>query len=386
MLLSYHLPIIDLRPLLPNLTPKLDRPKWPLPQDDEFVRGFGKVLDRNYGGDDYFGGGSRVFGAHGVIRFNSTDPKIELPGGKFLKVDCKFRRFFAFSDHTAKIELGLTQKAIKPLAHTVTIEAIFEGLFNLPVSIVLTPAPSSGKKGKERVEGLLGGVGDNLAQALLRASTSLQNGITTENWWIQVGKPIAFLEFNKDEPFEVPSQAQQLVCSNDDIDVYKYMLKKHGTASYIIKRKNHNKARAKSRSLRVILGDLHCHVQSTLKVYGNLKKDRVYPDEGSLHAERIQSYVDEQYELLRKIIKDGARRKLDGSEVEIPIPLDVAEIANIANGLEEWKAAKPNFFRKVDIELREKEYEITELELKPEFPFFSFKIKLKSSTSPLKAQ
>lgn len=379
MLLSYHLPILDLRSLLSNSSHKLDCPKWPLPQDKEFIRGFGMVDARNLGGDDYFGGGSRIFGAHGVMRFNSTDPKIALSVEKFFKVDCKFRRFFAFSDQTAKIELGLTQKAIKPSADPVAIEALLEGLFNLPVSIMLTQASSSGKiteglKRKERVESSLGGIGGNLASALLRASTSLQGAITTENWWIQVGKPIAFFEFYAEEPFVVPIQAQKLDCSDEDVDVYMYILKKHGTVSYIIKRKNCNKARAKSRSLRVILGDLHCHVQTTLKFYGNLKKDRIHPFMGTPYAEKIQNYVTKQDELLCKIINDGAHRKLDGSEVEIPIPFDVAEITNIKKALEEWKAANPNFLTKVAIFLNT-EYEIKEVT----FPFLSLKIERKYS-------
>lgn len=346
MLLSYHLPIIDLRSLLPNSCQKLDCPKWPLPQDKQFIRGFGMVHARNLGGDDYFGGGSRIFGAHGVIRFNSSDPKIALPGDKFFKVNCKFRRFFAFSDQTAKIELGLTQKVKKPSADPVAVQSILEGLFVLPVSIMLTQASGSrktteGLNNKERaVKGSLGGIGDNLASALLCASTSLQDAVTTKSWWIQVGNPMAFLELNAEEPFMLPIQAQKLDCSDDDVDVYKYMLEKHdGAVSYIIKRKNHKKARAKSRSLRIILGDMHCHVQSALIFYGNLRKDRINPKMGTSYAKKISNYVKEQDKLLCDIIKDGARRKLDGSEVEIHIPFNKAEIASITKALEAWKIA-----------------------------------------------
>lgn len=377
MLLSYHLPITDLRPLLPKPSGKLARPEWPLPlQDNEFVRGFGQVQTRIVKRDDYFGGGSEVCDARGVIRFTSTDPQITLPDGKTFKIDCKFRRFFVFSGPNAKIELGLTQKVTKPPIDPIAIEAILEGLCNLPVVISLPQAPFPSKapktplnhrKPRERVESALkdtlGYFGKNIAQALLHASTSSRDGVNLESWWVQVGEPIIFLEFNAEEPFEVPALAQLLDSSDSDIDIYKYILKNKHTVSYIIKRKNHNKARAKSRTLRIILGDLHCRISNVMIILANLRKDRIRVFENTEPAKRIQIYFKKQMKLLNGLIKKDTGYKMTGSQVEIPIPFDAARINALNEKIEEWKAEEPGFFRDIAI-LLNSEVEISGAEVK----------------------
>jgi hypothetical protein len=148
MLLSYHLPITDLRHFMPKKSEKLARPEWLYPlkiNKDAFMRGFGKVYRRHSEGFDYFSGGNEVCDVHGVIRFKSSDPQIVLPNNKTFKIDCQFRRFFVFSGSNAKIELGFTEKANQPLSDPIAVEDILEGMFNIPMNIVFPQSPHSKK-------------------------------------------------------------------------------------------------------------------------------------------------------------------------------------------------------------------------------------------------
>ena len=348
MLLSYHLPITDLRYLLQgSKNSRLPRPEWATPeQDSRFMRGFGEIEKRNLDGDVYFGGGSKVCDASGVIKFKSIDPtdlQLALPDNKFLKVDCHFRRFFSFGDASAKFEFGFTQKAIKLSqeyqAIPMSIESILESLFDFPVMVRFPQAPHSKKATKKLNQrnprrfkyNILGHCGKYLSETLLYASTSSLKGVKIEDWWIKCGEPILFFEFNKEEPFIVPHHAELLDCSDKDIDMYKYILtRKNNTVSYIIKRKNHNKARDKSRSLRVIASDLFCRTSNLTTVINNLNKDKIYPQYGSIHALHVHGYLKTQSDNITEIINNGLHQ--DG----ISIPLNLAELKLLNEKLSKW--------------------------------------------------
>jgi len=308
MLLSYHLPITDLRYFIPKKCGKLVSPEWAFPLESKtnkkpFVRGFGKVYRRYSEGFDYFSGGDEVCDVRGGIRFDSPDPKIILSSNETFKVDCQFRRFFVFGGSNAKIEIGLTEKANQLLPEHIAVEAILEGLSALPMSIALPQAPHQKKapktslnqrKPRERIETTLGEIGCNISKALLNASTSALKAVKHENWWIQVGNPLVFIEFNQEEPFKIPTWLNPLGCSNNDVDVYKYINNDSYTISYIIRRKNHNKARAKSRSLRVILSGLHCHTSNIENILTNLGKDKLNIVSTTTRAVRMQEYFEEE--------------------------------------------------------------------------------------------
>jgi len=357
MLISYHLPILDLRPFLPKPEKKLAIPNWATPRSTDFIRGFGGFSARHLGGDNYFGGSRSVFNAQGALRFLTSDPEISLPGSNALKVDCKFRRFFAFNRQVAKIELGLVPKhGMRLPSKAISANDILDGLFDLPVSIVLTKSsvPQGGQNegvGQERVESSLGSVGLRMAEALLRASTSLREKIDTQKWWVQAGAPMAILEFDSNDPVSLPPWVRKLDYPDDSIDVYIYDSARHKTVSYIIKRKNHKVARARSRIPRIILGYLHCHVQTALMLNESLRrKDRINPFQGTPHAGDVKKHVDEQEEILDGIIREGVRYKISGfEEIEFSLP-DTAEMRSVVKELGDWSPERPGFFRRLYID------------------------------------
>ena len=357
MLLSYHLPILDLRPFLPKPEKKLAIPNWATPRSTDFIRGFGGFSARHLGGDNYFGGSRSVFNAQGALRFLTSDPEISLPGSNALKVDCKFRRFFAFNRQVAKIELGLVPKHGMLLpSKDISANDILDGLFDLPVSIVLTkPSVSQGEKNErarqERVESSLGSVGLRMAEALLRASTPLRDKIDTQKWWVQAGAPMAILEVGKNEPVLLPPCVRKLDYPDNSFDVYIYDSARHKTVNYIVKRKNDKVARARSRILRIILGYLHCHVQTALMLNVSLRrKDRINPFQGTPYAVDVKKHVNEQKEILDGIIREGVSYKISGlEEIKLSLP-DTAEMRIVAKELSEWNPEKPGFFRRLFID------------------------------------
>lgn len=351
MLLSYHLPITDLRAFMPKKSGKLASPEWSYPLNknkEAFIRGFGKVYNRNSEGFDYFSGGKEVCDIHSVIRFQSSDPQIVLPDNKIFKVDCKFRRFFVFPDSigsNSKLEFGLTQKVKMSLdSDLISVEALLEGLSNLPITIRFPQPPHSSKAPKplnrrelrESVKSTLGALGSNMSKALLHASTSARAGVRHKEWWIKVGEPMIFMEFSKEEPFYLPLHAKLLDCSNDDVDVYKFTLKNEWV-SYIIKRKNHNKARSKSRALRIILSGLHCHISNMSLVLDSLEKDLIHITEGSKLAKKTEDYFNQEIGFIQKLIKSINNYNITGTQVEIPIPIDSARISALIGDIEKWK-------------------------------------------------
>ncbi len=359
MLLSYHLPITDLRPFMPKKSSKLICPVWPYPlasNKASFVRGFGKVYRRNSEGFDHFSGGSEVCDVRGVIRFKTPDPEIVMPGNKAFKVDCQYRRFLVFDGPNAKIELGLTEKENQPLSAQVAVEDILEGMIDLPMNIVLPQAPHSKKapkkslnqrKPREYIDSKLGEIGCNISKALLYASTFAWKGVKHENWWIQVGNPLVFMEFNQEEPFQIPTWLKPLDCSNNDVDVYKYILKDGFTISYIIKRKNHNKARSKSRMLRVILSGLHCHSSNIENILPNLGEDKLHIISTTTRAIRVQEYFANEKKHLCEFISKASHYKIDGTSTEMPMPFEAARINTLIQNIEKWKPSPPSFVRKL---------------------------------------
>lgn len=353
MLLSYHLPITDLRHFMPKKSGKLDTPKWTYPLESNrkaFMRGFGKIYRRKSDGFDEFSGGKEVCEARGVMRFNSSDPQIILSDGKVFKIDCKFRRFFVFNGSNAKIELGLTEKANQTLTDSIAIEAILEGMLKIPMNVFFPQPPHSSKAPKkplhrreprESIVSTLGKLKDNLSKTLLYASTSARKGVKNKDWWVKVNEPVIFMEFNKEEFFEVPSLAQLLDCSDKDVDVYKYILK-NGTVSYIIKRKNHNKARAKSRSLRIILSGLHCHLSNLYLILNSLD-NKIINKEIKVDF----SYLESETKLLRKIFSKSLRYNIKGTQVEIPIPLDAQQITDLIKKTDDWIASQKGAWAKI---------------------------------------
>ena len=150
--------------------------------------------------------------------------------------------------------------------------------------------------------------------------------------------------------FIVPVHAKRLECSDADIDIYKYILtREDDPVSYIIKRNNCHKARVKSRSLRVIAGDLCCRTATLTTVMSNLKKDLIYPQYDSIWAMRVQDFLKTQINLLKEIIEDGI------SKEGINIPLDLSEIKALHEKLSKWDGGWLSnlqaILRKCDIEI-----------------------------------
>lgn len=141
MLVSYHLPITDLRPFLGFPAWKIGIKNWSPIDNPAFIKGFGPVRNRILGGDSYHGGGEKVCDASKGIRFETTDPQISLPDGSFLKVDCAFRRVFSLGGLSAKVEIGFTEKYGRPLAEGLCVQSILEGFNNLPVVIKFPHTP-----------------------------------------------------------------------------------------------------------------------------------------------------------------------------------------------------------------------------------------------------
>jgi hypothetical protein len=349
---------MDLRPLLRNEDKKLDKPKWRAPtykgqpEKEQFIRGFGCVVDRDLGGNTYFGGGSHVFNAHGVIKFTSANPVIVISSDNFFEISCNFRQFFSFDEKISKFEIGVTRKSLKTSNKVLNLESLLHGFLNIHVSTVFSkpsdqPTIPHYEKGPKCVTGLLGDIGSNLGVALIQASTPLNKNIVIKDWWIQVGRPIVFLEFDKKDKIDFPNNAIKLDCSDNDIDVYKYILNGSGIFCCIVKRKNNKMARAKSRSLRIINSDLYCYIQGAYNFYNSLNKERIDPIQGTEWAQRISTYGSELNKKLASAIFLCEKRKIINNKFDKTVIFDPAMMIQIGDAIQDWKARTPPLFQKI---------------------------------------
>jgi hypothetical protein len=252
-------------------------------------------------------------------------------------------------------------------------------MFNLPMIIALphephpkqtTKKPLHQRIVRERIESTLGNIGGNISKSFLYASTYARKGVKHEEWWIQVGNPLVFIEFNKEDPYVIPSWLKPLTCSDDDIDLFKYIHKDGCTITYIIKRKNHNKAREKSRILRLILSALHCHYSNIASLLANMGKDRLNVIDTTMRAIRVREDLTKEKENLCKFISKAAHYNIEGvfdenhNLIEMPMPYDAAKVDAIIQKIDFWQPAEPSFIRKFAydfVQACEKDIDIVDL-------------------------
>ena len=106
MFVHIHIPIIDCRSLCSSFQ-RLKRPVFPIPEENDFIRNFGKVSLNYipalpcYAGEDWF------FRGENTVRFKEL-PRFRIRIGKqYYNCQSKFRRLFCNGKMANRYEVGL---------------------------------------------------------------------------------------------------------------------------------------------------------------------------------------------------------------------------------------------------------------------------------------
>lgn len=210
-------PIADSRRYLTN-TGSLVAPDWRnLRPDEDFVRFFGKIRNRNGGGLRGWVGENEVCYAARAFRFcrglTYVSRGSQPPGSAQLedvqqRVACVFRRLYSDGWAAGKLEVGLSF----PSQNTPRIPPVpwLEFVLNQDVEVRDPTAP-----GEAFVRSKLGFAGKKLARLYARASTR-SNFSDPAEWWVSACTPLLFLHEQSTEPPEWPETVHSLDLGKQD--------------------------------------------------------------------------------------------------------------------------------------------------------------------------
>lgn len=129
MFVHIHIPIIDCRSLCSSFQ-RLKRPVFPIPEENDFIRNFGKVSLNYipalpcYAGEDWF------FRGENTVRFKEL-PRFRIRIGKqYYNCQSKFRRLFCNGKMANRYEVGLEFTGMRVYANQ-----LVDHLFSLGVKV-----------------------------------------------------------------------------------------------------------------------------------------------------------------------------------------------------------------------------------------------------------
>lgn len=193
MYVGIVIPVVDVRPFLQGDTGRLDRPSWPTPQLGgfggglpEFVRGFGPVNKRAGGSFGDWPGEDTYVRADQFLRFpqgvEGTGPE------RLTSCRCLYRRFYT-DGVVGRLEIGLktaSWRDTSSLVPTPNAVSVAQTVLGLPVSVQPRTTDPGGKP--------LSSSGRDIAQAILRSTTSTTSAAPPAPWWLTVQQPLIYIE------------------------------------------------------------------------------------------------------------------------------------------------------------------------------------------------
>jgi hypothetical protein len=192
MLVTLQFPLADLRPFVPGNTRRLTIPSWPSPKADvHFMRQFGAVRDRFFGGVREWPGEHIFCDASHAVRFDAAFSLGSSLG--LTRRYCAFRRFFSDGEGASRVEVGVGFRWM----HEWTLKellALVHDTLSLMVTIGrVANAPKTDLFKADRL----------LARLVLHASTSAkaEPGFDHKPWWVTPCKPTLLIEYDAERDF-----------------------------------------------------------------------------------------------------------------------------------------------------------------------------------------
>ncbi len=214
MFIIIQYPIYDSRKFIHCNSHKLEVPVWPFPKENEFVRYFGRIEKRKLGGTKEWGGENYYSRSHRALRFQPLkNKKLDKKGINFIP-KVKFRRFYSDGKVVCRFEVAFIVS--KPLSRDYNEEE-FKRIINYILSLPVSVAFQRNNKYEMQF------IGPHLAKIYLLASTeaSALKNADTEDWWVGCGRPMIFIQTNKNERISVYKNAKFInVLSNYGINLW----------------------------------------------------------------------------------------------------------------------------------------------------------------------
>lgn len=214
MLIIVQFPIYDSRQFIPCNSHKLEVPVWPFPRENEFVRYFGRIEKRKLGGATEWGGEDYYSRSHRALRLQPLENKKLDRKDINLIPKVRFRRFYSDGKVVCRFEIAfIVTKATTRDYKEGEFRKIINSILAIPVSVALQ------SNNKYEIQF----VGPPLAKVYLNASTktsALKNN-DVESWWIGCGRPMIFVQTNRDERISVYKNAKFInILSNYGINLW----------------------------------------------------------------------------------------------------------------------------------------------------------------------
>ncbi len=328
MLLTVQFPLADMRKIL-DAPARIKKPVWPLPDPrSDFVRFFGSIRERRAGGLINWGSenenliceATRALTFRSDLSFSSSD-RIS----KYIIVLCHpFTRYYFDGYAVGKIEIGVSTKT----RHRVTLTSsqtkeLLDHVLRLPARVRL-PLEQGGSKQTKDCE--LAEAGWLLARLYLAASTlnQMRTPDTLANWQVEVGAPLAFLEYEPGDSLEIPSSARALTLpgiAGVQLHHYKIPYKKTGLVVHTWLLGHDSTADfQQARALRLHLLRLHSEHECLKAVLRNIELGNIAPERGTPVSDNLQFYLDRSLKRIKKLDAKSDRQ----------FTVEIAEIARNA--------------------------------------------------------
>ncbi|MBN2056131.1 hypothetical protein JW905_14470 [bacterium] len=203
---------------------RLDMPVWPLPTPDrEFVRYHGPVRLRRRGGLSGWVGENKVCEARRCIRLLRCPSVDRRSDGRRYATRVAFKRLYFDGFAVGKLELGLTTKTRRPAdLGGADLGRFVEAFLGMPVHV-----QSPAGKGTECD---LFHAGKHLAALYRSATTSTCHASPLqEEWWVQPGIPVVFLECSAAVAQGIPFRARMIPVKDFAFEVFHCLVPFQGT-------------------------------------------------------------------------------------------------------------------------------------------------------------
>lgn len=346
MLISIHFPLADSRHFVEGETRRLPLPGWPWPEDGEFVRSFGAVRTRPYGGlvypnfDEY-----KLCTASSIMRFEHSLNQSAKIIDQRLAFRCAFRNLHSDGNASTRIDVGFATNRIIAAESGPDLSILLEKLLSLPVSIQIIP---------EATKCALAHAASPLAVAYLTSSTRNRDNFVPPTWWIQAGQPTVIVQYKHHEIPTLPRYARYIR------NLYAYVGLTVAHAWYpwqgrrfrvwfmgYQKHTNYDKARA----LRVHLARLHAEKECLRLVLKNIAVGRINPPPRSATSDALTEYLNKATRMISRSEREADLEGLDHKlfPQEIVKSIFSTEICASPGELEALQTQLDQQLRKLDI-------------------------------------
>lgn len=218
MFITIQFPISDLRYFSVIDTGKIHKPVWPNPiSEQEFIRSFGAVIERNLGGLSGWIGESYICTANQAIKFKNLHHPIYIDDKRISLIHI-FRRVYFDGLTTGKFEIGLS--IILECKVDNRYERVFifsKKIISLIINHILGfPVWVSRNKYPDNKENNLINIGKSLASYFLSCTTyNTFPQKQVKDWWVNAGQPILYLESLPKEKISIPYYCRSQIENSD---------------------------------------------------------------------------------------------------------------------------------------------------------------------------